>query len=327
MLSRVAENLYWMSRNIERAENLARLLGVSFDLELDSAGPAGNGQGDGPLERVLTILANREAYERAHGPAERNHDAMLRFLTFEAKHLQSIIGLIARARENARGIQEAISAEAWSHLNRLYLYLSGARAQRRFEASPVRFFEGIKESCILFDGLIDSTLPRNEVFYFLQLGRYLERVDTISRIIAAESRALDEHEAEAEAGAGPRLPLRLVRWTSLLQSCSAYEAYLRTFHDGIDPRSVVRYLVLDPDFPRAVRFCVTRCRDALHEISGGALDAYGSEAERRLGRLDGELRYIEVGEIFDRGLSSYLSGLQDACNRIGDEIHHAYFAI
>jgi uncharacterized alpha-E superfamily protein len=72
---------------------------------------------------------------------------------------------------------------------------------------------------------------------------------------------------------------------------------------------------------------VTRCRDALHEISGGALDDYGSEAERRLGRLDGELRYIDVGEIFDRGLSSYLSGLQDACNRVGDEIHHAYFAI
>jgi uncharacterized alpha-E superfamily protein len=325
MLSRVAENLYWISRNIERAENLARLMGVGFDLELDSAGLARNGQGDGPLERVLTILANRDAYERAHGPAERNRDAMLRFLTFEGKHAQSIIGMIARARENARGVQETISAEAWSHVNRLYLYLSGAKAQRRFEASPVRFFEGIKRSCILFDGLIDSTLPRNEVFYFLQLGRYLERVDTMSRIIAAESRALGAPELEMGPGPGP--PLRLVHWTSLLQSCSAYEAYLRTFHDRIDPQSVVRYLVLDPDFPRAVRFCVSRCRDALHEISGGDLDGYGSEAERRLGRLDGELRYIDVGEIFDRGLSSYLSGLQDACNHIGNEIHDTYFAI
>jgi uncharacterized alpha-E superfamily protein len=320
MLSRVAENLYWMSRNIERAENVARLLGVGFDLELDSAGLARNGQPDGPLERVLTILASRDAYERAHGPAERNRDAMLRFLTFEGKHSQSIIGMIARARENARGIQESISAEAWSHVNRLYLYLLGPKAQRRFEASPARFFEAVKQSCILFDGLIDSTLPRNEVFYFLQLGRHLERVDTISRIIAAESRTLHEPET------GPAPPLRLVRWTSLLQSCSAYEAYLRTFHERIDPQSVVRYLVLDPDFPRAVRFCVTRCRDALHEISGGDLDGYGSEAERRLGRLDGELRYIDVGEIFDRGLPSYLSGLQDTCNRIGDEIHHAYFA-
>jgi uncharacterized alpha-E superfamily protein len=319
MLSRVAENLYWMSRNIERAENLARLLGVGFDLELDAAGLARDVQGQGPIERVLTILACRDAYERASGPAER--ESMLRFLTFENKNPQAIVGMIARARENARGAQETISAEAWSHVNRLFLYLSGPKAQRRFRASPVRFYERVKQACILFDGLIDCTLPRNEVFHFLQLGRHLERVDQISRIINAESLMLHEPET------GPAPPLRLVHWTSLLRSCSAYESYLRTYHDRIDPQSVVRYLVLDPDFPRTVRFCVTRCRDSLHEISGGDIDGYGSEAERRLGRLDGELRYIDVGEIFDRGLSRYLEGLQEACNRIGEEIHHTYFAI
>jgi uncharacterized alpha-E superfamily protein len=321
MLSRVAENLYLTSRNIERAENLARLLGVGFDLELDSAGIVRTAQEAGPIERILTILGNREAYEQDHSPLERNRDTMLRFLTFDTQNTQSLIGVIARARENARGAQESISAEAWAHVNRLYLYLSGAKAQRRFEASPVRFYEGIKQSCILFDGLIDSSMARNEIFYFLQLGRYLERVDQICRIIAAESRTLHDPEA------GPIPPLRLVHWTSLLQSCSAYEAYFRTFHERIDPQNVVRYLVLDPDFPRAVRFCVTRCRDSLHEISGGDIDGYGSEAERRLGRLDGELRYIDVGEIFDRGLASYLRGLQDACSRIGDEVHHTYFAI
>jgi uncharacterized alpha-E superfamily protein len=323
MLSRVAENLYWISRNIERAENLARLLGVGFDLELDAAGLAHDGQGHGPIERVLTILACRDAFERACGPDpdRRGREAVLQYLTFETTHAHAITGLIARARENARGAQESLSAEAWSHVNRLYLYLSGPKARRRFQASPVRFYEGIKQACILFDGLIDSTLPRNEVFHFLQLGRHLERVDQISRIIHAESRTLHAPET------GPAPPLRLVHWTRLLQSCSAYEAYLRTYHDRIDPQSVVRYLVLDPDFPRAVRFCVMRCRESLHEISGGDLDGYGSEAERRLGRLDGELRYIDVSEIFDRGLTSYLSGLQEACTRIGAEIHRTYFEI
>jgi uncharacterized alpha-E superfamily protein len=320
MLSRVAENLYWMSRNIERAENLARLLGIGFDLDLDAAALARDTQGQGPIERLLTILACRNDYERTSSDADRGRDSVLRFLTFDAKHKRSISGMIAQARENARGVQESISAEAWSHVNRLYLFLSGPKAQRRFAASPVRFYERIKQSCILFDGLIDSTLPRNEVFHFLQLGRYLERVDQISRIIAAESQSL------TEPGTGPALPLRLVHWTRLLQSCSAYEAYLRTYHDRLDPHSVVRYLVLDPDFPRAVRFCVMHCRESLHEISGGDIDGYGSEAERRLGRLDGELRYIDVSEIFDRGLQSYLRGLQEACVRIGDEIHFTYFA-
>jgi uncharacterized alpha-E superfamily protein len=319
MLSRVAENLYWMSRNIERAENLARLLGVGFDLELDAAGLDRDVQGHGLIGRVLTILGCRDAYERAGGSTQR--DAVLQFLTFEAKNPQSIIAMIARARENARGAQETISAEAWSHVNRLYLYLSGPKAQRRFRASPVRSYERIKQACILFDGLLDSTLPRNEVFHFLHLGRYLERVDQISRIIDAESRTLDWTET------GPVPPLRLVHWTSLLRSCSAHESYLRTYHDRIDPQSVVNYLVLDPDFPRAVRFCVTRCRESLHEISGGDIDGYGSEAERRLGRLDGELRYIDVSEIFDRGLAGYLGGLQESCSRIGAEIHNTYFAI
>jgi uncharacterized alpha-E superfamily protein len=329
MLSRVAENLYWMSRNIERAENIARLLGVGFDLELDAAGLARDVQGDGPIERALTILACRDAFERACPPGGRGRDAVLRFLTFETRHPQSITGMIARARENARGAQESISAEAWSHVNRLYLYLSGPKAQRQFAASPFRFYERVKQSCILFDGLIDSTLPRNEVFHFLQLGRHLERVDQISRIIHAESQTL--HAPGTDTGTGPEAeaapPLRLVHWTSLLQTCSAYEAYLRTYHDRIDPLNVVRYLVLDPDFPRTVRFCVMRCRESLHEISGGDIDGYGSEAERRLGRLDGELRYIDVGEIFERGLSSYLRGLQEACVRIGEEIHHTYFDI
>src|SRR4051794_4654267 len=140
MLSRVAENLYWMSRNIERAENLARLLDVGFDLDLDAAGLARDVHGHGPIERILTILACRNAYERTNGtvdrPRERERDAVLRFLTFEPKNPQSIIGMVGQARENARGAQETISAEAWSHVNRLHLYLSGPKAQRRFRASP-----------------------------------------------------------------------------------------------------------------------------------------------------------------------------------------------
>ena len=85
--------------------------------------------------------------------------------------------MIARARENARGTQESLGVDAWSQVNRLYLYLSGQRAQRRFDSSPSRFYTTIKRACILFDGLIQNTLPRDEVYHFLQLGRYLERVD------------------------------------------------------------------------------------------------------------------------------------------------------
>ncbi len=318
MLSRVAENLYWMGRYVERAESIARLLDAAFYLELDAAGFAREEDGSGPVEGVLTILGCRADFEAEHADSDR--DVMLRYLTFERKNPRSIVTMIGRARENARGTQEAISAEVWSELNRIYLYLGGPKAQRRFASSPSAFFSAIKKSCILWSGLVDGTLARDEVYHFLQAGRYLERADQIGRVVAAKSHYLHEPEA------GKIAPMRAVQWSSLLRSCSAYDAYLRTFQERVDPQGVVRYLVLDADFPRALRFCVARCRESLHEISGGDDDGYGSEAERLLGRLDGELRYIDVNEIFDRGLPRFLGGVQDTCARVGEEFHKAYFA-
>ena len=319
MLSRVAENLYWISRYVERAENVARLLDVGFHLELDASGLVGDVSGQGPIESVLTILACRDAFEKAHGPGFKDREAVLRFLTFERQNNHSILAMLARARENARGTQETLSGEAWSQVNKLYLFLGSPRAQRRFAASPSRFFDGIKRACILFDGLVDGTLPRTEVFHFLQIGRYLERVNQVSRILNVKLHGLRDDGPIDEP------PMRIVHWSSLLRSCSAYEAYLREHHDRIDPEGVVRYLVLDADFPRAMRFCVARCVESLREIAGGDEDEYRSEAERQLGRLDSELRYIDVTEIFGRGLNTFLTSIQDACNRVGDEIHQAYF--
>lgn len=317
MLSRVAENLYWMSRYVERAEGVARLLDAAFYLELDAATLARDDDG-GPVEGVLDILGCKDAFE-AENPAH-DRDAVLRYLTFDRKNSQSILSMIARARENARGTQEAISSEVWSELNRTYLYLGSQKAQRRFGASPFEFYGGIKRTCILWAGLVDGTLARDEVYHFLQAGRYLERADQVARIISAKSHTLTEPDPSKHS------VMRPFQWSSLLRSCSAYDAYLRTFRERVDPEGVVRYLVLDADFPRALRFSIARCREALHDIAGGDEDDYGSEAERLLGRLDGELRYIDVSEIFDRGLFRFLNGVQETCRRVGDEFQKAYFA-
>jgi uncharacterized alpha-E superfamily protein len=319
MLSRVAENLYWISRYVERAENVARLLDVGLFLELDAPGLNTDGGDSGTVEGVLAIMACRSAFDRAHTPGDR--EAVLRFLTFDRQQRHSILAMIARARENARGTQDALSAEAWRQVNTLYLYLCSPRALRRFRASPSRFYDGIKRACILFGGLIDGTLPRTEAFHFLQLGRYLERVGQVSRILNVRLHGLRGLAEEPTV----EPTLRIVHWASLLRSCSAYEAYLREHHDRVDPQGVVRYLVLDAEFPRAMRFCVARCLESLRAIAGGDGGDFASEAERQLGRLDSELRYLDVGEIFSRGLSPFLTGIQEAGNRIGAEIHRAYF--
>jgi uncharacterized alpha-E superfamily protein len=316
MLSRVAENLFWMSRYLERAENVARLLDIGLFLELDAPALAVD-DGSAPVEIALHILACREQFHSANPGSDRNR--VLGFLTFDRTNPQSILSMIARARENARGTQENLGVDAWSEVNRLYLYLSGQRAQRKFHSSPSAFYAAIKQSCILFDGLVQNTLPRDEVYHFLELGRYLERVNVMGRILHAKCRSHNE----GESGADP--PMQVIRWTGLLRSCSAYGAYLRVERDRVEPVGVIRFLVLNPDFPRAVRFCVARCRQSLQEIAGGDDDEYASEAERLLGRLDSELRYIDVAEIFERGLLPFLDGIQNTCLRVGDEIQRSYF--
>jgi uncharacterized alpha-E superfamily protein len=316
MLSRVAENLFWMSRYLERAENVARLLDIGLYLELDAPSTAAN-DGSAPVEIALHILACRDAFHAGHPAPDRS--AVLRFLTFDRANSQSILSVVARARENARGTQESLDVDAWREVNRLYLFLCGQRAQRRFEASPSGFYAAIKQSCILFDGLVQNTLPRDEVYHFLELGRYLERIGVIGRILHAKCHSLTQ---PSDAG-DPAMDL--VRWTGLLRSCSAYGAYLRVERDRVEPVGVIRFLILNPDFPRAIRFCAARCRESLQEIAGGDDDEYASEAERLLGRLDSELRYIDVAEIFERGLLSFLDGIQTTCNRVGEEIARSYF--
>src|SRR5579885_1130264 len=188
MLTRVAENLYWIGRYVERAENLASLLDDALDLALDAAVLDG-GNGPGPLDGLLSVLAVRDDFERRFSGGDR--ETLLRYLTFDRDNVQSVVTMIGRARENARGCQEALSAEAWSQVNRVYLSLSGPRAERRFAASPSRFFGGIRRGCTLFAGLIDATSPRAEAFHFLQAGRYLERADTVSRLVGVRVQAME----------------------------------------------------------------------------------------------------------------------------------------
>jgi uncharacterized alpha-E superfamily protein len=313
MLSRVAENLFWISRYVERAENLARVLNDAFHLELDAAGLHGDSEVKGPLDQVLNVLAGQDRFELTWDP--HDSDGMLTNLTFDSTRSHSLLSMISRARENARATQDTLSPESWSQLNQLYLALTRSKSRKSFESSPYRFYERVKRSCILFHALVDSTMPRNEAFYFLEVGRFIERIDMISRVL----NAVGEGEKSSDYS------LRLVYWTGLLRSCSAYEAYLKRYHERLDAESIVQYLVLDLDFPRSMRFCVGRCLESLRGITGGTGQGSGTNAERCLGRLESELRYADIHEVFSRGLPTFLGGVQSACARIVEEMQRAYF--
>ena len=335
MLSRVAENLYWISRYVERAEYVARLLDDAYHLELD-AGFSNSPLS--PLDSVLTILSCRDAFEKLHQPPpapDDRRDAVLYFLTFDRGDIHSIRAMIARGRENARSTQDTLSTEAWSHLNKMYLYLASPRADERFRSSTFRFLARMKRECILFSAIIDGTLPRTEVYHFLQVGRYIERIDMLSRILnthcvappavaVASTVGSDAATAVTHAGAPMDASRSLLHWTGLLRSCSAFEAFTRESHERIEPARVVRYLLLEDSFPRSMRFAVLRCIESLRAIAAGA-PGTGSDAERHLGRLDSDLRYMDIDDMMNRGIEVFLRQVQECCAAVGRDIHQAYF--
>src|SRR5579872_3515211 len=331
MLSRVAENLYWISRYVERAEGVARLLEDAFSMELETGTQA---SGSGPLDNILLMFNAQSIFTQVRESSVQIRDggffrsivehreAIVRFLTFNRGHGLSIRETIAIARENARGSQERVSGEAWSQLNKLYLFLNSTRAEERFSASPARFLHRIRWECVLFAALLDDTLPRSEAYHFHQLGRYLERIDMLSRAINVHCHSenilvplADFDDEERTFSATP--------WARLLRETSAYESYLKQSRERIDPIGVIRYLLLEADFPRSMRFGVGRCLDSLRAIAGGS--GYGAPAERSLGQLDSELRYMDVNDLFQRGIGPFLICVQETCAVAGREVHRAYF--
>jgi len=330
MLSRVAENLYWLGRYVERTENLARLLDNAFQLELDAGLPLDDGEG--PLDRLLDILACRAEFNK-YGEAgvTLGRNALLGWLTLERKSPHSILSMIRYARENARGTQEALSAEAWSQINRLYLQLNHPVQRDRFWSAPTRFLDVAKRGCLLVAGTIDATLPRDEVYHFIQLGRHLERIDMTLRILksALAFQALPTNSILSGSPLGLIAEdwLNTTRLASLLQTCSAHEAYLRRYRSDIEPVGVLHFLLLEPCFPRSLVHSVSQSMQSLRGIDGNLASAAPNEAERALGRLESELKFSDPSELIEHGIEKFLKQVLDTTNKVGSFISQAYFMI
>lgn len=316
MLSRVANCLYWMNRYLERADNTARLLDVNLQLLLDGralderalAGhwiPVVQSAGD---ESLFTAL-----YPRATA------DTVAEFLVFHPENPNSIQGSVSQARENARMVRDQITGEVWEEINRLYLFLKQPNARNLARSSPVEFFQEIKASSLLLQGLTNATVLHNEGWLFQQAGKYLERADKTSRILDVRHTSFPARgapEPVSQSGA--------LEWAAVLRSCSAWDAYKSTHGSDVQPALVAEFLLLSPDFPRSVRYCVHQLNNALRRISGVAEASFSNEAEKLAGRLLAELQFGTAEEIFQAGLHTSIDVLQGKLNDVGAALFKAY---
>jgi uncharacterized alpha-E superfamily protein len=312
MLSRVADSIYWMSRYIERAESVARLVEVNLNLMLDF--PVESvGQQWRPL--VTTTGDHAQFAACFDAPTRAN---VIDFLVFERQNPNSILSCLRAARENARVTREIITSTMWEQLNTFYLLVQSAAADQR--VLPDDFFTRVRTASHLFTGITDAAMSHGEAWHFCRLGRKLERADKSTRILDLKYFFLLPTPEEVGT------PLDDLLWTAVLRSASAFEMY-RKRHGRIAPDRVVAFLLLDREFPRAVHYCLIAADESLHALAGTPSGTFCNLPEQRIGQLRSELAYTEVADIITSGLHQYLDGLQAKLNAAGTAIHDTFFAL
>jgi uncharacterized alpha-E superfamily protein len=313
MLSRVAEGIYWLSRYVERAENVARFIDVTLNMMLDSPIEQGSS-----WESLVLTTGDQELFEKRYGKA--TPQTVTQFLTFDREYPNSILTSVAAARENARTVRDVISREMWQELNEFYLMVTHAARPDVSAEELTEFYTRVKRAGIYFEGVTDATLSHGEAWHFAQVGRMLERADKTSRIVDVKYFVL------LPAGNGVGTNVDQIGWTALLNSASALQMYRQVHHVTV-PGSVAQFLLLDHDFPRSILYCVRQAQESLHAITGSPFGAYRGEAERLLGQLRATLDYASVDEIMRKGLHEYVDAVQIALNDVGTALHKQFFEI
>lgn len=250
MLSRVAENIYWLARYIERAEDTARLLSVNSNLLLDLPRATQLGWSE-----IIAITGHGERFDELY--PNRDEASVLSFICGDLRYAGSIISSLAAARENLRTTRDVIPREIWEEINQLYL---SVREQVESGITPRKrdaFLNRVIRSCQTVNGLIEGSLSYTQARTFLMLGRQLERADMTTRIIDVRSANLLPRSPEELT------PFENLQWMSVLKSLSGYQMYRQHVRLRIRGPDVLRFLLQDRQFPRAVGSCMERFANAL----------------------------------------------------------------
>jgi uncharacterized alpha-E superfamily protein len=310
MLSRVAHSLYWMSRYIERAENIARLLDVNLQFVSDL--PDARASSPNLWEALLLSTGGRELFGQLHGAP--GGQAVTEFLAFDLRNPDSILSCVYAARENARMIRDQLSLEMWETINELHLLLKASSASSDWAANPAEFFARITRASHLFQGLTACTYSRSEGWEFIQFGKYLERADKTTRILDMKYHIL--LPAATDVGGA----LDTAQWQAVLRSASALEAYRRYHVREILPWKAAEFLIFSDSFPRSLHFCAGQVDEFLRRILGETAARPRSGAARASRRLLGDLQSLTIADVLRRGMHEFLAEVQAGLAAISDEV-------
>ncbi|MFL1012040.1 alpha-E domain-containing protein [Flavisericum labens] len=305
MLSRVANNLIWLERYMERGNGILGLLKVNFYANQDSP----------ELFSWSPIIKNFTPYDNEF----YTEDALecINFMVFNTDNSNSILNIVTKARENARSVQEHISRELWLCINSYYLYLTNKDLPNKLkEEDPVQFLEDLKNHHLVYSGTCDITQERGPSYYFMNVGKYLERVMLISDFTGLKLQEIANTTDNLE---------KSFYWKNLLLSIGGYQLYLKTHKSTFNEDHVIQMVFQDRLFPRSVYYCIEK----LNRHINGLIEAEQLEKnnlEFLLGKLESQIKYTTIENINNIGLTNFIDGIKEDIRNISLNINAVYFS-
>ncbi len=312
MLRRVANNLFWTARNLERAEWRARLVDVNYRLLIETPP-----RESAPWEPLLAIYGEIEPFAERYSVADER--SVLNFFTLDPENPNSIRSCINVARENLRSLRHHVSSEFWLDVNTLYLAAQNWTPAVFDSPGVYSFFSDLKDSFYRISGIRHSTLSRDLTYDFMRLGIMLERAEEVSRLLDVKYHFLMPRPEDIGGAAD------LMQWAAVLRSASALEAYRMRFGNSIRRDNVVDILVFDSAFPRSARFSIDSLVESLRSIAskGGEPRPIPRAAEE----LQKELSTANAPPVISQGLHEFLLHIQESCDGIFAQIYDEYLKI
>jgi uncharacterized alpha-E superfamily protein len=307
LLSRFAENMFWLARYMERAENLARILDVNNPF-------ASNERGEPEWQPIVTLFADERRFFEAHDEASARN--VLKFYLTDRDNLSSMVSTVGAARENARTLRHLISTETWTQLNMFHNRLKDLRDRDLTLSRLSGLCLQIKESCQLHTGIIEGTGYRDSGWYIYQIGKYLERMDQTTRLLDINYHrllpSLEDVGTEIDAS----------RWNALLRSAAGYHAFRRVHPKGMSPTVVADFLLFDRGFQRSVAVCVGLVDEMMRRLGTTADLSLADETLQVLKRIAGA---SGIDSVIAGGLHEFLDHIQQQVMAMTDGLGAALF--
>ena len=308
MLSRVADSLYWMSRYMERADGILRMLKINYASSQDDIQEFSWK----PVLRIFTYLDEEGAVKISH-----NTRAVLQYMVTDKENSNSVLNIITRARENARSVQDHITKELWQCLNDFYHTIRDEKMNRDLQKDdPVSILDVLIKQGLLYFGTMDVTMARGEGYAFINIGKFLERGVQSADILDVKFSDRNYDFSKTDT----------TYWKYLLLSISGYELYLKTYRSGFDARNVVEQTVLNEDFPRSILYSVSRLHIYFERLKSDRNQEAFRKIDFMIGKIRSKIQYSTVESIMAQGLHAYLNGIKEDLYEVGNALNQNYFA-